>query len=368
MTKNLLKKIIAVAILVLAAGLAFYCGKQGEKAKSEKAQEMNIKLHRSDMLALGKIEEPIYVTGHKSPDTDTVTSAILYANFLKELGYDARAVVLGEVNTEPAYVLKAAGVEAPPLLKDATGKTMVLVDHSEYAQSADGLKDAKVISIIDHHNDGSVATSGQLVYDARPLGSTATIIWIRYRDCGIKYDKQMAKLFVGGILSDTKNFQSSGTTEADRIVFSIVSKEAGITDVDAFYNEMYKAKLSYDGMTDEQIFYSDYKEYEVNNTKYSVGVVNAYDEEGAKDLVKRMKAVMPKAAKDKGMAMAFSIVQIYHDDVSKTFLIGTDDKAEDILKIIFADKVTYSDGAYVMDDHISRKRKFIPLVNEQLQK
>ncbi len=362
------QKIVIAAIIVVAACTAFLCGKNVEKANNKKVQELNVKLHRSDMLALGQIDEPIYVTGHKSPDSDTVTSSILYANFLRELGYDAHAVVLGEVTNEPAYILESAGVEVPPLLEDASGKTMVLVDHSEYTQSADGLKDAKIISIIDHHNDGAVTTSTQLVYDARPLGATATIIWIRYRDYGIKYNQQMAKLFAGGILSDTKNFQSTGTTEADRIAFSIVSKEAGIKDADAYYKEMYKAKISYGDMSDEQIFYSDYKEYEINKKKYSVGMVNVYDENDAKAMVKRMKSIMPKAAKDKGMDYAFSIIQIYHDDIAITYLAAADEKSDEILQKTFGDQGTYSDGAIVINLIVGRKRMFVPAVNALLEK
>ncbi len=362
------KIVLAAAILFFVADTAFYFGVKHAQAKSKKEAELNVKLHRSDMAGLGKIEEPIYVTGHKSPDSDTVTTAIAYANLLQKLGYDAHAVTLGKINNETAFILKEAGVEEPPILEDASGKTMVLVDHSEYTQSANGLKDAKIISIIDHHNDGAITTSGLLIYDARPLGSTATITWIRYRDYGIEYDKQIAKVLLGGILSDTKNFHTAGTTEADRIAAGILSKEAGITDLDAFYQDMYKAKISYGSMTDEEIFFSDYKEYEVNKTKFSVGVVNAYAETDAKDLVQRMKAVMPKAAESKGMKMAFAMVSIFHDDIGITYLAASDEKAEEILKKSFGEKATLTDGAYVLNEYVSRKRLFIPTVSEVLKK
>ncbi|MBO4403877.1 MAG: DHH family phosphoesterase, partial [Treponema sp.] len=228
LNKKTQKIILAATAFVVVAAAAFYLGGKCKQSKFNKEAEQNVAIHRSDMAAMGKIEEPIYVTGHKSPDSDTVTSAIAYADFLQKLGYDAHAVTLGKINNETAYILKEAGIEPPPVLDNASGKTMVLVDHSEYTQSADGLKDAKVISIIDHHNDGAITTSGQIVYDARPLGATATIVWIRYRDCGIEYDKQIAKVLLGGILSDTKNFRSTGVTDADRIAFETLKKETGI--------------------------------------------------------------------------------------------------------------------------------------------
>ena len=149
-------------------------------------QELNHKLNRSDLDGLGEIDGTIYVTGHKSPDADTVGSSIAYAALLQKLGYDAVPVVLGNINSETAYVLESGGIEAPQLLEDAAGCNMILVDHSDYSQSAEGLNEANVISIIDHHGDGSVTTGNQLIYDARPLGSTATIIWIRYRNYGIE--------------------------------------------------------------------------------------------------------------------------------------------------------------------------------------
>ena len=115
------------------------------------------------------------------------------------LGYDARPVVLGEMNNETKYILEAAGVEAPELLEDASGCKMVLVDHSDYEQSAEGLQDARIISIIDHHGDGSVRTGNQLIYDTRPLGATATIIWMRFRNYGLEPDRQTAHIMIGSI-------------------------------------------------------------------------------------------------------------------------------------------------------------------------
>ena len=189
---NYLRYVLLLTVTAAIAAGVFFLGRDlgGKNAETDylAEQELNILLNRSELEGLGEIEGPIYITGHKSPDSDTVGSSIAYAALLQKLGYDARAVVLGEINRESALVLEKAGVPAPPLLDDASGKNMILVDHSEYSQSAEGLKDAHIISIIDHHGDGSVTTGGQLIYDARPLGSTATIIWIRYRNYGVEVD------------------------------------------------------------------------------------------------------------------------------------------------------------------------------------
>ena len=104
-----------------------------------------------------------------------------------------------------------------------------------------------MITIIDHHGDGSVTTGNQLIYDARPLGSTATIIWLRYCNYGVAIDRSAAYAMVGSILSDTKNLRSNNTTFADREALKELSLLAGIKDIDAFYREMFQASLSYEG-------------------------------------------------------------------------------------------------------------------------
>ena len=219
------------------------------------------------------------------------------------------------MNHETEYILNAAGLETPELLEDASGLNMILVDHSEYLQSAEGLEDANIISIIDHHGDGSVTTGNPLIYDARPLGATATIVWIRFRNYGIEPDQQTALVLIGAILSDTRNLQAGTTVPADIEAVKALRVIAGITDKDAFYKEMFKVSVSYEGMTDEEILLSDYKEYESGGKKYSIGCINVYDEESAKDMIERMKKIVPSALSSSGMDMTFVRIGVFHDDI-----------------------------------------------------
>lgn len=355
-------------LLLIAVGLGgFFFGKAKEGSRFEEEKKLNILLHRSDLDGLGEIKETIYVTGHKSPDSDTVGSSIAYAALLRALGYDAVPVLLGPVNHESAYILQAAGLEAPALLEDASGLTMVLVDHSEYTQSANGLKDAKIISIIDHHGDGSVITANPLIYDARPIGSAATVTWLQYRDYGVEPDRQSAVMMMGAILSDTKNLQSGTTTFADREAVKVLSKLGGVTDTDAFYQDMNKALLSYEGKTDEEIFFTDYKEYEIGGKRVSVGNVNAYDEETAKDLTARMKTVMPLTKPSTGMDMCFAMVSILHDDLSVTYLVPSDEAADEVLRTAFGDRAHYDGTSYKIEPYASRKAVFIPAITDVLE-
>ena len=361
--------IIPVLVIILAAVGAggYFAGESAAASRYQAQREKEILLNRSEWDALGEIEGPIYVTGHKSPDSDTVGSAIAYAALLRALGYDAQAVVLGSVNHETQYILDAAKLDAPPLLEDASGCNMALVDHSEYLQSADGLQDAHIISIIDHHGDGTVQTGNQLIYDAKPLGATATIVWLRYRDMGLSPDQQTALVMMGAILSDTKNLQSEATTFADREALRELSGLAGISDTDAFYNEMYKALLSYEGMTDEEIYFSDYKEYEVDGRKFGIACMKVYDEEGAKDLAERMKALFPSVLASTGMDMAFVMIGISHDDLSIAYLLASDDAAAEVLEAAFGETAVFDGTSYMLSPSISRKTVMVPAITDVLK-
>ena len=358
--------LMLLVLLAVGAG-CFFAGRNAEIVRSDAERELNILLNRSDLEGLGKIEGPIYVTGHKSPDSDTVGSSIAYARLLQKLGYDAQPVVLGSINPETRYVLEAAGLDTPELLEDASGCNMVLVDHSEYTQSANGLKDAYIVSIIDHHGDGAITTGNQLIYDARPLGSTATIVWIRYRNYGVELDQQTALVMLGSLLSDTKNLQSNTVTSADREALKVLSALAGISDTDAFYQEMFKASLSYDGMTDAEIFYSDYKEYENGGKKYSIGCINVYDEEGAKDMVERMVKLFPDVAESDGMDMSFAQISIFHDDISITFLVPSNEAAAEVIETAFPDTAVFDGAAFRFEPGISRKQVLVPAITNVLE-
>ena len=355
-----------LALMVVVGIGGFLLGKKAEAGNYQKEKELNILLNRSDLEGLGEIEGTIYVTGHRSPDSDTVGSSIAYAALLQKLGYDAVPIVLGKINPETAFILDAAGLETPELMEEVSGQNMILVDHSEYTQSAEGLSDANIISIIDHHGDGAVTTGNQLIYDARPLGSTATIIWIRYRNYGVELDKKTALVMIGSILSDTANLQSNNTTSADREAVKALNAIAGISDTDAFYQEMYKASLSYDGMTDGEIFLSDYKEYENGGTNYSIGCINVYDEEDAKEMAERMKKTLPWTLRTTGMDMSFAQIGIFHDGISVTFLVPSDDEAKEVIEEAFGDRAVYDGTSFRIEPGISRKKDLVPAITDVL--
>lgn len=364
------KTLLWILIAVLACGgIAFGSYSLGRDSIAQKVQqekELNILLNRSDLEHIDLVDGPIYVFGHQSPDSDTVCSSIVYANLLTQLGYDARPAVLGKINNETAYILKYAGVPVPELLEDASGKNVILMDHSELIQSAEGLKDANIISIIDHHNDGTVTTSKQIIYDARPIGGTATIVWIRSRNYGLELDKPMAALLFGALLSDTSYLKSKTTTSADQAAFRELSRIAEIKDTQAFFQEMEKAALSYEGMTDEEILTSDIKNYESAGRLFTIGCMNAYDRAGAEALVERVKDLLPDLSVSRGVEMSFAQVSVFRDDISLTFVVPSDETAAETLKAAFPDNDTFDGTMMVFDPGISRKQTLVPALSDVL--
>ena len=365
--RNLWKWIALLFVIALVGGGGILIGRNVTASQYQSEQELNYRLNRSELDGLDEIEGTIYVTGHKSPDSDTVGSSIAYASLLRELGYDARPVVLEDINQETRYILETGGLETPMLLDDASGCNMVLVDHSEYSQAAEGLRDANVITIIDHHGAGSITTGNRLIYDARPLGSTATIIWIRYRNYGIEPDPKTAYAMVGSILSDTRNLQSNATTFADREALKALSLLAGISDTDALYQELYLASISYDGMTDEEIFFNDYKEYERGGKKFGIGCVNAYDEASAGNLVERMTNVFSSDDAPNGMDMSFAEISIFHDGISVSYLVPSNEAAAEVIEAAFGNDAVYDGVSYRFEPGISRKQVLVPAITDILE-
>ena len=123
--RNLWKWITLVFVIAVIGAAGILIGRNVTASQYQAEQELNYRLNRSELDGLGEIEGTIYVTGHKSPDSDTVGSSIAYASLFRALGYDARPVVLGDINHETRYILETGGLETPMLLDDAAGCNMV---------------------------------------------------------------------------------------------------------------------------------------------------------------------------------------------------------------------------------------------------
>lgn len=124
----------------------------------------------------------------------------------------------------------------------------------------------------------------------RPLGSFFP--WLDYLNYGVEIDRETAYLLLGAVLSDTNNLTGTTTTGADSAAVEELASLAGVTDVDALYRKLHEMMLSYEGMSGEEILFSDYKEYEAGGIRYGIGIVNAIDDETAKKLAEQMKGAL----------------------------------------------------------------------------
>lgn len=161
--------------------------------------------------------EKVLIFGHKNPDTDTICSAIAYAELKTKLGMDVEPVRLGEMNGETKYALDYFKVEAPRLVEKVANevKNVILVDHNERQQSADDINEVRVLEVIDHHRIANFETSDPLYYRAEPVGCTATILNKLYKENGVQIRKEIAGLMLSAIISDSLLFKSPTCTSED---------------------------------------------------------------------------------------------------------------------------------------------------------
>ncbi|AWN24667.1 manganese-dependent inorganic pyrophosphatase [Deinococcus irradiatisoli] len=216
----------------------------------------------------------ISVFGHLNPDTDAITAALVYAHLLSRSGTPATAYRLGEPNQETAFVLRQAGMQAPELLPTLpAGSPVALVDHNEAAQSAPNLADLDVRYVVDHHKLGDLTTAQPAYLRFEPLGCTATLLLKLHREAGLSVEPTDARLLLSAVLSDTLEFRSPTTTDADREAAAFLAPIAGVDDVTAYAMQMFAAKSDLGDTPAERLLKMDYKEFTFGAQQWGLGVI-----------------------------------------------------------------------------------------------
>ena len=304
-----------------------------------------------------------YVIGHKSPDTDAVCSAITYAYLMRALGYQCEARVAGKLNNETKMVLERFGIEVPKVMTSAEGERMIMTDHSELQHAIEGMDRARILQIIDHHALGSAVTAAPLYCRIMPVGSTCTVVYTSFKDYGVTIGKDMAGLMLSALLSDTNNMTSTTTSALDSMVYAELLPLTGITDAGRYYSEMSDSLASYSGMTDEEIFFSDYKDYGAESVGKEIGVavVNSLDEAAQASLRGRMATFMPIALEKRKREMVFAMIVNKRDNYTDIIYYG--DGAKEAAEEAFGK----SDKGYIRcKGQLSRKNDFIPAISKAL--
>ena len=310
-------------------------------------------------------DETVYVIGHKTTDSDTVASAIGMAYLLNQLGIKAEAKVTGEINLETKYALTKLSYSVPEILENAEGKQLWLVDHSTSTQMVNGAEKARIVGITDHHGIGSAETTELICVLSCPAGSTCSIVSELFEICDVKLPKDVASVLLAGVLSDTSNMKSN-VTKLDETVFAKLKELSGITDTDGLFAGMLDAKLSYEGLNDKEIFYSDYKNYEHNGYKYGIGCIKVARPDQIPAMAERMLAVIKK---EETTEADFLLYHVYDADYSLgyTGIVGKDEAfITQLMESTFGEIAQKSGEFYVFTPSLPRNKSIVPPIDKYL--
>lgn len=302
------------------------------------------------------------VFGHKNPDTDTICSAISYAELKKAQGADIEAVRLGELNSETAFVLDYFQVTAPRLVQTVANEVseVTLVDHNERQQSADDIDEVTVTAVVDHHRIANFETSDPLYYRAEPVGCTTTILLKMFRENEVEVSKTVAGLMLSAIISDTLLFQSPTCTEEDKVA----EKLALIADVDiqTYGMEMLKAGADVSKKTVAELLL-DAKEFNMNDNKVEIAQINVVDVNDVLSRRAEVEALMTQNIVDKGLDLyLFVITNILTND-SVGIAIGSKTAV-----VEEAYGVTFVENQAPLKGVVSRKKQVVPILTDTFAK
>ncbi|TCI34548.1 MULTISPECIES: manganese-dependent inorganic pyrophosphatase [unclassified Exiguobacterium] len=300
----------------------------------------------------------VLVFGHKNPDTDTICSALAYAELKKKLGMDAEAVRLGEVNGETQYALDHFRVKAPRLVERVSDETssVILVDHNEFQQSAPDIADVRILEVVDHHRIANFQTADALYYRAEPVGCTATILLKLYKEHGVEIASDMAGLMLSAIISDSLLFKSPTCTDEDVKAAKELADIAG-TDVEAYGLEMLKAGADLSQKTVPELISLDAKEFAMGDYRIEIAQVNTVDANDVLSRKSEVEAAMAKTIADKQLDLfVFAITNILTND-SEALVVGA---KHDLFEQAF--NVELLDGLATLPGVVSRKKQIVPVL------
>lgn len=295
--------------------------------------------------------QDVYVVGHKSADTDTVCSAIVYA---KIRGYTP--VTQGPINEETAFVLDKFSVPVPKELGSAEGKKLVLVDHNEASQAPDNMDKAEIVEIIDHHKM-NFSYHSPIPILVEPVGSTATILAKKYKDVVAK-DKAMAGLLLGALLSDTVVFKSPTTTQEDKDVAAELAKIAGIGDIPKFGIDVKKAKANIADKPIKDVIFADFKNFDFAGKKVGIGQTEVVDLTDVYNRASEVVNFLTDLKAKEGYEMVIFIATDIIKEGSELYFMGDKAKIEKAFNTKAGDASVYIPGL------MSRKKQVVPVVQK----
>ena len=262
-----------------------------------------------------------YIFGHKSPDTDSITSSLVMSDLETKLGNEALACRLGGLNKETEFVLNYFDVEAPELIETIEdGKDVILVDHNSPAESVDNIENANILKVVDHHKI-AFETSYPLFVRTEPVGCTETVLLKLYKENGFTPDKTIASLMLSAIISDTLLLKSPTTTEDDKKAVEELAEIAEI-DYEAYGLEMLKAGTDLSSFTIPEILSLDAKQIDFKDVKSIVNQVNTASISDVMKMKGDLEVEMEKIIEDEELDLFMLLITDIVNSNSQVIALG----------------------------------------------
>ena len=247
-------------------------------------------------------------------------------------------------------------------LMSSRKKQVILVDHNEKSQAVDGIEEADILEIIDHHRLGSMETIGPVFFRNQPVGCTATIVYQMYQENGVTVDKTIAALLCSAILSDTLLFRSPTCTMVDQAAAAALAQIAGI-NMEEHAKAMFNAGSNLREKTEEEICFQDFKVFNANGVSFGVGQITSMNQEELVDVRERLTDYLEVARVDQHLDMVFLMLTNILEESTELMCCGEGAKA----RILEAWEMPEDTERVLLKDVVSRKKQFIPTLVGYLQ-
>ena len=300
-----------------------------------------------------------FIFGHKNPDTDSITSSLVMADFEKKLGNDnVVSCRLGNINKETEFVLNYLGIEAPMLIEDLEdGSNVILVDTSNPGELIPNLSNVTIKKIVDHHQI-LINTGYPIFYRAEPVGCTETIMYKLYKENNLEISPKIATLMLSAIISDTLLFKSPTCTVDDKNAVIELAKIANI-DYEKYGMDMLKAGTDLSDYTAEQLINIDAKYTTMNGNPLMIAQVNTVDIDDVMKNKLELENAINSVIKEKGLNLfMLAITDIVNSNSQIIALGNRTDMVEKAFNVKLEDNTAFLPGV------VSRKKQMVPVLQE----
>jgi manganese-dependent inorganic pyrophosphatase len=300
------------------------------------------------------------IFGHKNPDTDSICSALAYADLKTKIGVDVEAVRLGSVSGETQFALDAFAMSAPRLVESVATEAsqVILVDHNERQQSASDIDKVTIAEVIDHHRIANFETAGPLYYRAEPVGCTSTIVLKMFKESGVAVSPQIGGLMLSAIISDTLLLKSPTCTPEDVAAAHELAAIAGV-DLHAYGLRLLKAGASLLDRSIPQILSTDSKEFSMGSAKVEIAQVTAVDVDDVLARQDEVEAALRDIIAAKSLDLFLFVVTDILNNDSVAVAMGP---RASVVETAYG--VTLENNRALLAGVVSRKLQIVPVLTE----